>query len=205
MTLNYKGEGKNFQTFYQSVQQSEGGVFGLGNVTVKESRKSEVAFTPPYIKNIALLVSQSSVPDVEDYNQIDEIMNGFTAYVPQGTTHEDRMNSIKENYYSGLKIAYTESSKEALDRVLENPRSVCFQDIALYWDYKRNNQDIKYHPLQSQESEDLAMIMPKGSDWQPIFEEFFEFGGGFKSSSIYRNSLVRHLGEEVVNMLKMAQ
>lgn len=205
LNLNYSGDGENFQVFYKNVMKSEGGVIGLGNVTVRESRKSEVTFTPPFIKNIALLVSQGSVPDVTEYEQIPQIMSGFTAYVPKGTTHESRVQTIKNEYYPGLKIAYSESSKGALDLVVENPKSFCYQDIALYWSYKQQNANIKYHPLDKQDSEDLAMIMPLNSDWQPVFEEFFEIGGGFKSSSIYRNSLVKHLGPEVVSMLRMAQ
>lgn len=205
LNLNYAGDGDSFQTFYEHVMDSEGGVIGLGNVTVRESRKSEVAFTPPFIKNIALLVSQQSVPDVTTYEDIPEIMSGFTAYVPKATTHEARVQRIKNEFYPGLKIAYSESSKEALDEVVENPKSFCYQDIALYWSYKQQNANIKYHPLDKQDSEDLAMIMPLSSDWQPVFEEFFEIGGGFKSSSIYRNSLIQHLGPEVVSMLKMAQ
>ena len=49
------------------------------------------------------------------------------------------------------------------------------------------------------------MILPLDSDWGPLFDEFFAVGSGFKSSNIYRTSLIKHLGTEVVQMLKMAQ
>lgn len=205
VNLTYHGDGKDFRKFYNEVKDGSGGVIGLGNVTVKEERKKEVAFTPPYIRNMPLLVSGTSVNDVANVSEIGKAWAGYSAFVPVGTTHEERMMKLKKDFIPDLNIIYTGSSQEALNKVIETPNSICFQDIALYWDYKERGMDIKYHPVINMDGEDLAMIMPLDSDWMPVFNEFFSMGAGFKSRSIYRNSLIKHLGNEVVKMVKMAQ
>jgi putative glutamine transport system substrate-binding protein len=203
--INYQweGDGSNFKKFYESVKTGHNGVFGLGNITIKPERQKEVLFTPPMIKNIALLVSHQSVADVSTPANAALIMKGFRAYVPKGSSHEPRMIDFKTQYVPDLQIVYVSSSFEALNKVLADPKSMCFQDVALYWDYKQKGNPIKYHPIDNQASEELAMIMPLDSDWKPLWDEFF--AKGFKSGKLYQMSLVRHLGTEVVQMLKMAQ
>ncbi|TNE69425.1 transporter substrate-binding domain-containing protein [bacterium] len=205
LNVKYEGDGSNFKNFYESVKGSKGGVIGLGNVTIKEQRRKEVAFSPAYIKSIALLVTHSSAPDIADPSEMRTKWAGFTAYVPKGTTHEQRMISLKERYFPELKIEYTSSSFESFDKMLDDKKAICFQDIALYWDYKQKSKPVKTVNYEKDSGEELALIMPLGSDWEPLFDEFFSVGAGFKSSTIYRSSLMRHLGKEVVQMLKMAQ
>lgn len=205
INVNYVGEGKNFREFYNSVQKSTGGVIGLGNVTIKEERKNEVSFTPAFIKNIALLISHSDAPNIENPANISTQFKGYIGVVPKGTTHEERMLELKSKYLPDLKIEYTSSSYEAIERLVNEKNVICFQDIALYWDYKVKGAPVKNVRYETGKGEELAMILPLGSDWKPLFDEFFAVGSGFKSSNIYRTSLIRHLGTEVVQMLKMAQ
>ena len=205
--INYKfeGDGSSFRQFYEDVKNSKDGVFGLGNVTIREDRKKEVQFTDPFIKNIALIVSGKSVEDAVSFSDASRIFKGFTAYVPPGSLHEVRMKELKDRFVPSLVLEYVGSSQEAIDAMLKNPRSICFQDIAVYWDYEQKGYDIKYHPLESEQTEELGMIMPLNSDWKPLFDEFFRLGKGFKANPLYHRSLTKHLGNEVVKMLKMAQ
>lgn len=203
LTYQWEGDGANFRSFYSSVQAGSGGVFGLGNVTIRPDRLNEVKFTPPMIKNIALLVSHETAPDVKSLTEAEAALKNFTGYAPKGSTHETRMKELKQYYVPTLKIELVGSSFEALNKTLANPKSVCYQDVAIYWDYKQKGNPIKYHPLENQPSEELAMIMPMDSDWKPVWDEFF--AKGFKSGKLYQMSLVKHLGSEVVQMVKMAQ
>jgi len=205
INVKFDGDGSNFRQFYESVKNSSGGVIGLGNVTVKEDRKKEVQFTPPFIKNIALLVTNADAPEVTDPSEFSTKLAGYKAIVPKGTTHDKRMLELKNKYFPELVIEYTSSSFEAMERTIAEKKSICFQDIALYWDYKVKGSPVKYINFETEKGEELAMILPLDSDWKPLFDEFFSVGTGFKSSNIYRTSLIKHLGTEVVQMLKMAQ
>jgi ABC-type amino acid transport substrate-binding protein len=196
-------EGDNFSSYYQSVKDAQGGVFGLANTTITEERKQEVQFSPPYITNIAVLTTNSSVPDLSSMDNIAEEFAGMKAFAPTGSIQYDRMKEIKDDYYPGLNIELVPSSGEALERISNGAKAFCYQDIALYWNYKENGMPIKRHPVGDQSSEKFGIIMPANSDWAPMMEKFFAMGSGFKSTSIYRTSLVKHLGTEVLQMLQM--
>lgn len=203
ITYKWEGDGANFRKFYDSVKNGSSGVFGLGNVTIRPDRQNEVQFTPTLIKNIALLVSHQSVPDVAKYADAGTQLKGFRGYAPKGSTHETRLNDLKARYVPDLQIVLVGSSFEALNKTLADPKSICYQDVALYWDYKQKGNLVKYHPVENTQSEDLGLIMPMDSDWKPVWDEFFS--KGYKSGKLYQMSLVKHLGTEVVQMLKMAQ
>lgn len=56
----------NFQSFLDAVKASKGGVFGLGDITITKARKQTFEFAPPYFENVAILVTDISVPDLEN-------------------------------------------------------------------------------------------------------------------------------------------
>ena len=205
VNLTFRGNGDNFSEFYKSVQNASQGVIGLGNVTIRPDRRREVTFTPAYIKNIAVLVTHSSVPELSSFGQFSTQFAGKKAYVPPGTTHAGRVDNIKARYYSELVIESTSNSREALLKTVADPNSFSYQDVALYWAFKEDGQPVKRHSIGDEATEELGMIMPLDSDWINVYNEFFNFGNGYKSSPQYRTSLVKHLGKEVVQMLQMAQ
>jgi len=45
------------------------------------------------------------------------------------------------------------------------------------------------------------VILPRGSDWTPVLEQFFRSGGGYVQGERFRGHLRRHLGEELAGML----
>ena len=61
LTSQFVGDGTAFKGMYDKVKASSGGVFGLGNITITEERKKEVKFSPPFITNLAFLITQNGV------------------------------------------------------------------------------------------------------------------------------------------------
>src|SRR5690606_37672402 len=47
-----------FSVFYKSIIAAPPNVVGLGSVSITTNRQKEVSFTPPYLKNKSILVSQ---------------------------------------------------------------------------------------------------------------------------------------------------
>jgi len=203
LTVDYQ-DGDNFSNYLEMVENASGGVFGLANTTITEERKQRFEFSSPYITNIAVLVTHTSIPTLESFDEIGEVFSSKRAYVPKGTTHEDRIKNIKQRYMPDLIITNTNNSWEALDNVIENPGTFSYQDIALYWDYKQQNKPVKRHPVGDQSSEKFGIIMPKGSEWAVEFKRFFTMGSGFRSTVNYRNILEKHLGANVLDMLEMS-
>src|SRR5688572_12556585 len=92
LTANYVGDGSNFRGMYDKVKGSSGGVFGLGNITITDERKREVKFSPSYITNFAILITQSSVSTLAKFEDLPTGFGKLTAYTAKGTLNEKRIN-----------------------------------------------------------------------------------------------------------------
>lgn len=202
---DYVGDGSSFRGMYDKVKASNGGVFGLGNITITEARKSEIKFSPSWITNFAILITQNNVPTLNSLSSIAKTFNGLTAYTAKGTLNEKRLLDIKSKYYPDMKISYASSSPETLDKVLADPNSFTYLDLAFYLDAVSKRRPLKRHPVGDQSSEQFGFIMPMNSDWQPIMEEFFAANGGYINSTKYKQILSRHLGSTGVKLLQTAK
>ena len=204
LNARFLGNGSSFSAMFNGVKNGKNGVFGLGNITVTEARKSEILFSPSFITNFAILVTHSSVPTIQSMSEIPQKFKGFTAYTAKGTLNEKRINKIKSTYYPELDISYVNSSPAVLDKILVDKKSLSYLDLAFYLSAVKERKPLKRHEVGDEGSEEFAFVMPKSSDWQPIIEEFFNANGGYKNSTKYKKILVDHLGLSAVKLLDSA-
>lgn len=201
----FVGDGSSFRTMYDKTKGSIGGVFGLGNITITEERKKEIKFSPSFITNFAILVTQNSVPTLAKFEDMPTTFGKLTAYTAKGTLNEKRIQELKQKYFPAMKITYTATSQETLEKVFNDPNGFAYLDLAFYLEAVQLKKSVKRHPVADKSAEQFAFVMPLNSDWNPILEEFFKANGGYLNSAQYRGILVRHLGETGVKLLQSAK
>jgi ABC-type amino acid transport substrate-binding protein len=199
LKVQYAGNGENFKSFYNNVKAGSGGVFGMGNVTVTEERKKEIKFSVPFMTNIAVFMTHEQVPSFAKLAEMPGALNGKTAYIPKGTTHEKRMLELKAKYFPGMKVVYTTSSTESMEKMLQDKNGFCYQDLALYLEAMKRNNTIKRHPVADRSGEKFGFIMPLNSDWAPVFDEFLT---NLKKDAKYKQIIAKHLGSSAAKMLE---
>jgi len=202
LSSKFVGDGSSFRGMYNNVKASNGGVFGLGNITITQARKSEIKFSPAFITNFAVLITPPGVATLKSMSDISTTFAGLTAYTAKGTLNEKRLMDIKSQHYPGMKMSYVSSSPEALDKITGDSKSFTYLDVAFYLDAVQNGKSVKRHPVGDQGSEKFGFIMPMNSDWQPLMEEFFSANGGYINSVAYKKILAKHLGNTGVKLLK---
>ncbi len=196
---------RDFSTFYNKVKESTGGVFGLGNVTITESRREELRFSPPYLTNIAVLITHDSAEQLSSLEQIGEEWSHKTALAFGGTLHETRIRDLKNQYWQDMPVDLASSNTEILERVSTNPDLFSYVDIYNYWRAAESGMALKQHTVGDQPSERFGIIMPLSSDWELVVTDFFERGQGFRTSRVYRSILENHLGPELTEKLEAAR
>jgi putative glutamine transport system substrate-binding protein len=205
LTAGYVGDGSSFRGMYDKVKASSGGVFGLGNITMTEERKKEIQFSPSYITNFAILISQNSVPTLNRLEDLKTTFGKLTAYTAKGTLNEKRISELKKNYFPEMKVVLNATSQETYEKVISDPRGFAYLDLAFYLEAVSQRKPVKRHAVGDQSSEKFAFIMPKNSDWSPVLEEFFLANGGYTNSSQYKAILRKHLGETGVKLVQSAK
>lgn len=200
----FVGDGTTFKGMYDKVKGSIGGVFGLGNITITEERKKEVKFSPPFITNHAILITQASVATLTKWEDMPTTFGKLTAVTAKGTLNEKRINELKQKYFPAMKIAYTATSQETYEKVTTDPNTFTYLDIAFYLEAVQNGKSVKRHPLGDQTAEQFGFVMPLNSDWYPVMDEFFKANGGYTNTPQYKAILTKHLGETGVKLLQAA-
>ncbi len=198
----FVGDGTSFKGMYDKVKGSVGGVFGLGNITILEERKKEIKFSPPYMTNLAFLITQNSVPTLAKMEDMATTFSNLTAYTAKGTLNEKRTLELKQKYFPNMKITYTSISQETYEKIVSDPNGLAYLDIAFYLEAVQQRKPLKRHPVGDKTAEQFGFIMPLNSDWYPVLDEFFKADGGYTNSPAYKGILKKHLGEIGVKLLQ---
>ena len=204
ITYSYKpvANTSNFQSFLDAVKSSKGGVFGLGDITITPARKQVFEFTPPYFQNVAILVTDKSIPELGSLSEIPVAFKGMKAVSQKGTTHDKRLKEIRSKY-GDFEIVYAESSAAKTQQVLSSPQYFTYIDFPNYLDLFSSRISIRRHSAGDIKGESFGFIMPKGSDWAPIITEFFNAKGGYTKSDAYLKVLNNNLTPKVVRLIDL--
>lgn len=190
----------DFGRFLSGVSSGQGGVFGLGNITITAERKKIFQFTEPFINNLSFLITHNSLPTLNVLSSISTHFKGMKAYTVKGTTNEQYILEIKAKYFPTLQIEYVPTSGAVMTKVAGDNRSFSCLDFNYFSEGIRLQSPIKRHPIGDNGSEKFGFIMPLKSDWKGIWDEFF-VQNKFVKSIEYRKILIKHLGTSAVAAL----
>jgi ABC-type amino acid transport substrate-binding protein len=193
-------EETDWSVFYGRVRDAEGGVFGIGNVTITEARREELAFSLAYLSNIAVMITRDDVVEVCGPASAPEALDELRALAFAGTLHETRLQSLRDEYWPELEIDQAGSNDEIIEAVSAGTH-FAYIDAYNYYGARDRGAPLRHHPAFDDPGEEFGIIMPLNNDWQPLLEAFFEHDGGLMQRSFYRDLLAEHLGEPVADLL----
>lgn len=204
--VNYKGY-KEFSEFYNAVKKGGPRNIGLGSVTITEERTKEVAFSPAYLRNIAVLITNGAVPSIKNptTEEVNKVFGQMEALAVNESSHLKYMNAIKSSYLPTMQINGTETQNAILDKIAKDGKSYGYVDIVAFWAYIKKNKKtyLKIQKAFNQPYEDLGFVLPFGASHFSSLNEFFENGFGFTSTKIYHEILQKYLGYEVLETLEL--
>lgn len=192
---------ESWSEFYDVVKKASSGTFGMGNVTITEARKEEIGFSPPYMTNIATLITHSDVEGISEMDNLSERFIGLDALAFEGTLHEVRLKRIIDELIPEAGIDFAHSNNEIIERVSEENRYFAYVDIYNYWRAIERGEPLRRHSVGDEASEQFGVISPVDSDWAEVMNQFFGKEGGYVVSERYRTLMREHLGEELAALL----
>lgn len=202
LTIKYESyPHDDFFAFYNLLKSAQGGVFGLTNATITPERQKEVQFSPPFLNNISIIMTNQSVKSLSAVKNIGKDFVGMTAYTNRGTANERRLLQIKKAYFPQMKIIYLPYNEDVLAQIAKDPKAFTCLDFNYYSDGKQKNRPFKRHPAGDDFSEELGLVMPLKSDWAVVMKEYFAANGGLRQSKPYKQMLTKHLGTEAASIL----
>jgi len=198
-SIQHKEYVNDFPAFMKTVEKAKYGSFGLSNVTKTQARASRFQFSPPFIRNYAVMLSNDSVNELSDLKNIANEFSGLKALTVNGSTNEEQLLTLKEKYFPALEIDYVSNFNEVLRVVSANAEYFTLLDFIYLVEANKKDMSVKEHRVGVQEVEELAFILPMETDWNIPLNKFLT--AEYKKSSSYRKIIVRHLGLEALHWL----
>ena len=161
----------SFKSLYQDVKESKID-FAYCFFSITDERKKEVHFSPPYMPNIEVIISNNSLPIVSDSNDFRVRFKGATAlYIPQ-TTYESNIKKLYKNF-SEINIESIESSTQLINKINNTDNYFGFIELQQYFQYQKDLTNASRQNLFLTKREGYGFIFPMTSDWKPIVDLFF--------------------------------
>lgn len=188
----------SFEDFYFSFKRVNGNRIGLGSVTINPERTKDIDFTAPYLKDVALLITNGHCVDIKTKTaaEIMTALGSMTAVTMNNTSLNKYVLELKKEYLKNVSVSYEKDEKAILDDIHRNPLHFGYVNSVTFWYYLRKypQKFLKMQRVLSKSTQQLGFMLPKESPHKASFDEFFAGPNGFKSTVKYRAILEKYLG-----------
>ena len=188
---------QKFDELYASVKGAQQGVFGVSTISILDSRRKEISFSPPFLPNIAVLCTNPATPRMTTKEEAPKVLGGMTALAVSGTTHESLLKKLKADLIPSLKIENRRSALECIEAVAANPgKYICYADLIQLQLLKKRGVRIDRQPAFDSGGDNLGIALPLGSDWTEPLGEFLDPQNGFTKTKEFQKLVSQHFDQE---------
>lgn len=189
----------SFQNIYELVKQSkQPGVFGWSYYSITPQRKKEVQFTPPYMPDMNVLVTNNSEPVYATSQELTTRLKDMRAYTMGNTTMEDDIEALRNNFYQPLRIIKREDDYVLMKDIAEDRNGFGYVPLSVYIVGLQKGIKVKRQNVLTSRREGFAAVMPMNSDWKELMDSYFQ-------TTFFLNSAGRivskYLGSEVKDLV----
>jgi ABC-type amino acid transport substrate-binding protein len=199
ITIQYVGEETDFPKFLTTIQQTNN-LLGVTNTSITEERKKIMKFTPTFMSNQVILLTNKNAPSIKSLSEIPVAFKGFTAQVITGSTHVPQIERIKREFYPDLVVEYVTSGDAIIKNLSTNQKLFSVIDFTEYIGVIRKKIPVKKQDIELGSSEPLGFIMSKQSDWDGPWKEFLT--EDYRKSVRYKEIIAENLGSSFLSLVR---
>ena len=199
LTIKYAGDIPVFSEFL-STAQSTPNILGVTNTTITEERKKILKFSPPYMSNRQVMLTNNKAPSLTSLKELPTKFPDFSAQVIAGSTHVQYIEKVKAEYMPSLKVSQEVSGPTIINNLISNPKLFTIIDFTEFVEVVHRKLPIKRQMVDVGIVEELGFIMAKQSDWDIPFKEFLTTE--YRNSVGYRKIISENLGATFMSLVK---
>ncbi|RZM07416.1 MAG: transporter substrate-binding domain-containing protein, partial [Pedobacter sp.] len=190
--VNWKNA-SSFENIYAQIKDSkESGLFGWSFFSITPKRQTEVRFTPPYMPDMNVLVTNDAMPLFSTKSGFLDTISKLQGFTMKHTAMEEDLGILTKG--KDIPISRQYDDYEILRRISANKNAFGYVPLTVYVVSLQKGIKVKRQHLFATEREGLSGIFPMGSDWQPVVNEYFQ---GFECKRVASRLLSKYLGTEI--------
>ena len=199
VTIKYTAEIPAFSEFLSTAQNTPH-ILGVTNTTITEERKKVLKFSPAYMSNRQVMLTNNKAPSISSLKELPTKFPDFSAQVIEGSTHVKYVEKIKIDYMPSLKISLEQSGPDIIKNLSSNVKVFTVIDFTEFVDVVHRKLPIKRQMVDVGVVEELGFIMSKQTDWDVPLKEFLTLD--YRNSIGYRKIITENLGATFMNLVK---
>jgi len=199
LTVKYAGEIPVFSEFLSTTQNTPN-ILGTTNTTITEERKKILKFSPPYMSNRQVMLTNNKAPSITSLKELPTKLPDFSAQVIAGSTHVQYVEKVKAEYMPSLKISQEVSGATIINNLVSNPKLFTIIDFTEFVEVVHRKLPIKRQMVDVGIVEELGFIMSKQTDWDVPLKEFLTTE--YRNSVGYRKIISENLGATFMSLVK---
>jgi ABC-type amino acid transport substrate-binding protein len=199
VTVNYAANIHAFSDFLSTAQNTPN-ILGVTNTTITEERKKILKFSPPYMLNRQVMLTNNKAPSITSLKELPTKFAGFTAQVIEGSTHVAYVEKIKTDHMPALNIKQEVSGPVIIKNLVNNPKIFTIIDFTEFVDVVHRKLPIKRQVVDVGTPEELGFIMSKQTDWEIPLKEFLTTE--YRNSIGYKKIISENLGATFMSLVK---
>lgn len=175
------------------AQTKQPGVFGWAYYSITEQRLQQVRFTPPYMPDINVLVTNGQVPGFRTDQELLLRLKDGEGYTMANTTMSEDLHKLQQ-LIRRLPVRFLKDDYVVMQQISRQENAFGYLPLSVYVVGLQNGLNIKRQKAMTIQRLGYAGIYPRHSDWQPIVDTYFssaEFG------RLSQRLLQRYLGSQM--------
>lgn len=197
--VKYAAEEPVFSNFLKTVKSTPN-ILGVTNTTITEERKKIFKFSPPYMLNRLVMLTNNKVPSISSLKELSTKFSGFSAQVIGGSTHVQYIQKIKTEHMPTLNVTYEMNGPTIIKNLIANPKLFTVIDFTEFIDAVHKKLPIKLQQVDVGIVEELGFIMSTQSDWDGLLKEFLTTE--YRNSIRYKRIISDNLGATFLSLVK---
>ena len=199
LRINWVDAG-SFAAIYPTIKTSgEKGLFGLSFYSITDERKREVSFSPPYMPDLNVLVTNNNLPSYDTDSAFFRDLPRLKGFTMKQTTMEEDLHRLMKRGHPGLPVSNEADDYELLRQIAVRPNSIGYVPVSIYVVALQRGIKIKRQRILATRREGFAAIYTKGSDWHEPVNAYFNSP---ECRSLTSRLIRKYLGEEVAGIIR---
>lgn len=192
-------DAKSFENIYPYIAKTQKkGLFGWSYYSITEERKNEVKFTPAYMPDVNIIITDLQQPLYATNEEFIKNLPGKTAYTMGTTMMEQDIFTIKNNFYNNLKINNEFDDYAVMEKISQHKQSFGYVPLSIYVMGLQKGIKVKRQLVLPSRREGFAAIYPKNSDWDSPVNEYFKSDEFLKLSATV---IKKYIGNEITDLI----
>jgi hypothetical protein len=192
-------DAKSFENIYPYITHTKkSAVFGWSYYSITEERKKDVKFTPAYMPDVNIIVTDIGQPLYATNEDFIKNLEGKTAYTMRSTMMEQDILTIKNNFYKELPVNGEYDDYAVMEKISQHQDAFGYVPLSIYVMALQKGIKVKRQVVLPSRRDGFAGIYPKGSDWDKPVNEYFSSDEFAKFSAAV---IKKYLGNQVTDLI----